>query len=160
VLFQRLTTYRKSGRLFILRDMEMFQQLAKSNVDSSLDGTLPFVLLPMSKTAAAKIAWLSLAFLIAVPLVVMYNPTANRDNDLVLGYALLALTFPTGFVVAALYAVVGYVLGTLFSAQLPVGRLAMILDCVVFLTAGYLQWFVVVPAIWTILRKKQPRTGS
>jgi hypothetical protein len=114
----------------------------------------------MSKTGAARIAWLSLAVLIAVPLVVTYNPTTNRDNDIVLGYALLAPTFPTGLVVAALYALVGYFLEALFSAQLPVGRLAMIVDCAVFLSAGYLQWFVVVPAIWTIFRKKQLRTGS
>jgi hypothetical protein len=114
----------------------------------------------MSKTAAAKIAWLSLAVLIAVPLVFMYNPTSNRDNDIVLGYALLALTFPTGLVVAALYALVGYTLEVLFSAPLPVGRFAMIVDCVVFLTAGYLQWFVVFPSIWTALRKKTTTTDS
>ena len=68
----------------------------------------------MSKTGAVKIAWLSLAVLIAIPLVVTHNPTANRDNDIVLLYALLALTFPTGFVVTALYALVGYTLEVLF----------------------------------------------
>jgi hypothetical protein len=112
------------------------------------------MLLPMSKTVAVEIAWLLLAVLIAVPLVVTYNPTANRDNDIVLLYALLALTFPTGLVVAALSALVGYTLEVRFAAHLPVGRLAMIVDCVVFLTAGYLQWFVVFPSIWTALKKK------
>jgi hypothetical protein len=112
------------------------------------------MLLPISKTVAVEIAWLLLAVLIAVPLVVTYNPTANRDNDIVLLYALLALTFPTGLVVAALSALVGYTLEVRFAAHLPVGRLAMIVDCVVFLTAGYLQWFVVFPSIWTALKKK------
>ena len=112
------------------------------------------MLLPMSKTVAVEIASLLLAVLIAVPLVVTYNPTANRDNDIVLLYALLALTFPTGLVVAALYALVGYTLEVRFAAHLPVGRLAMMVGCVVFLTAGYLQWFVVFPSIWTALKKK------
>jgi hypothetical protein len=133
--------------------MAIFQQLAISNVDYPLDESLRFMLSPMSKTVALEIAWLLLAVLIAVPLVVTYNPTANRDNDMLL-YALLALTFPTGFVVAALYALVGYTLEVRFAAHLPVGRLAMIVDCVVFLTAGYLQWFVVFPCIWTALKKK------
>lgn len=114
----------------------------------------------MPKTGAVKIAWLSLAVLIAIPLVVTYNPTANRDNDIVLLYALLALTFPTGLVVAALYALVGYTLEVLFSVPLPVGRFALIVDCVVFLIAGYLQWFVVFPSIWTALRKKTTPTDS
>jgi hypothetical protein len=122
--------------------------------------SLPFWLSLMSKTGAVKIAWLSLAVLIAVPLVVTYNPTSNRDNDIVLGYGLLALTFPSGLVVAALYASVGYTLEVLFSAQLPVGRLAMIVDCAVFLSAGYLQWFVVIPSIWAALKRKQLRRNS
>ena len=50
----------------------------------------------MSKMGAIKIAWLSVALLIVVPLVVTYNPTAHRDNDVVLVYVLLALTFPSG----------------------------------------------------------------
>jgi hypothetical protein len=108
----------------------------------------------MSKTGSIKLAWLVLAVLITVPLVVTYNPTSNRDNDIVLVYALLALTFPIGIAVAALHGLVGYILEVLFSAQLPAGRLEMILDCVVFLTAGYLQWFVAIPAIWKMLKKK------
>lgn len=109
----------------------------------------------MSRTGAVTIAWLSLALLIAVPLVVTYNPTSNRDNDIVLLYALLTLTFPSGFVVVALYSLMGYILEHLSSAPLPVGRLPMIVDCVVFLTAGYLQWFVFLPAIWTALKRKR-----
>jgi hypothetical protein len=109
----------------------------------------------MSRTGAVKIAWLSLALLIAVPLVVTYNPTSNRDNDIVLAYTLLTLTFPSGFVVVALYTLMGYILERLLSAQLPVGRLPMIVDCVVFLTAGYLQWFVCLPAIRTALKRKR-----
>jgi len=102
----------------------------------------------------------SLAVLIAVPLVVTYNPTSNRDNDIVLGYALLTLTFPSGLAVAMLYALVGYLLERVFSLPLPIGRLPMILDCIVFLTAGYVQWFVILPAVWTALKRKQLRGSS
>ena len=108
----------------------------------------------MSKKARLKLAWFGLAVLITVPLVVTYNPISNRDNDIVLIYALLAFTFPIGIAVAALIALVGYLLEVSFSAQLPAGRLEMILDCVVFLAAGYLQWFVALPAIWKMLKRE------
>jgi hypothetical protein len=114
----------------------------------------------MSRTGAVKIAWLSLAVLMAVPLVVTYNPTANRDNDIVLAYVLLTLTFPTGFVVAAFYSLLGYVLWRLFSLQLPAGRLPMIVDSFVFLSAGYVQWFVILPTVWKALKRKRLRTDS
>ena len=111
---------------------------------------MPYV--PMSTTGAVKLGWFSLALLIAIPLVVTYNPTSNRDNDVVLAYALLTLSFPSGFAVSMLYALIGYILEHLFSAELPVGRLPMVVDCVVFLSAGYLQWFVLLPAIWAVLK--------
>ena len=107
----------------------------------------------MSKIGVIKLAWLVLALLITVPLVVTYNTTTNRDNDILLVYALLTLTFPSGFVVSALYAVMGYTLERLFSTELPVGHFAMIVHTVVFLSAGYLQWFVILPAIWRFLRR-------
>jgi hypothetical protein len=107
----------------------------------------------MSKLGVIKLAWLVLALLITVPLVVTYNPTTNRDNDILLVYALLTLTFPSGFAVAALYGVIGYTLERLFSTELPVGRLAMIVDTVVFLSAGYLQWFVILPAVGRFLKR-------
>ena len=59
-----------------------------------------------------------------------------------------------------LYALVGYLLQRLFSLQLPIGRLPMILDCIVFLTAGYVQWLVILPAVWTALKRKQLRGSS
>ena len=68
-------------------------------------------------------------------------------TDIVLVCALLTLSFPSGFAVGMLYAFIGYILEHLFSAELPVGRLPLVVDCVVFLTAGYLQWFVFLPRI-------------
>jgi hypothetical protein len=114
----------------------------------------------MSRTGAVKIAWLALALLTTIPLVVTYNPTSARDNDIVLAYALLTLSFPSGFAVVTFYALIGYILELLFSAELPVGRLPMIVDCAVFLSAGYVQWFVILPAIWAALKRKQLRTGA
>ena len=88
----------------------------------------------MSKKGLIKVGWLFLAVLVTVPLVVTYNPTSNRDNDIMLVYALLALTFPIGIAIAALHALVGYILEVVFSAQLPGTprddpRLCCFLDC-------------------------------
>ncbi len=102
----------------------------------------------MSKLAYIKLGWLFIFLLVTIPLVVTYNSTTHRDNDIVLGYAQIALTFPTGPLV------LGYLaeaLDLLFSIQLPAGRLGMTLFSVGFLTVGYLQWFVVLPALWRLL---------
>ena len=110
----------------------------------------------MSKTGAVKIAWLSVWLVLTVSLVATYNSTTNRDNYLVLDVALLALTFPIGFSVVGLYVLVGVLLEKLFSRELPAGRVGMSVDSLVFLTAGYLQWFVFVPR----LLRKSGQTSS
>ena len=75
----------------------------------------------MSNRARLKLAWFGLAVLITGPLVVTYNPTSNRDNGIVLIYALLAFTFPIGIAVAALIAFVGYILEVSFSCSVAHG---------------------------------------
>jgi uncharacterized membrane protein len=61
--------------------------------------------------------------------------------------------------VATFYALIGYVLERAFSAQVPVVALPMVVDCIVFLGAGYLQWFVILPATWAALNAKQLRSN-
>lgn len=104
----------------------------------------------MSKLAYIKVGWLFLFLLVTIPFVVTYNSDTHRDNDIVLGYAQIALTFPSGILVLGFLV---QALDLLFPIRLPAGRLGMILDSIAFLSVGYLQWFVAFPALWRLLKK-------
>lgn len=99
----------------------------------------------------SRIAWLTISLLITTVLIATYNTTTHRDNDIVLGYLLIVLTFPTG---SALLACGGFLLNLFSNAAIPGGRLGMLLTSAVFLSAGYLQWFTVLPALWRFAKKR------
>ncbi len=98
----------------------------------------------------SKTAWLTVSLLITTALIVTYNTTTHRDNDIVLGYLLIVLTFPSG---SALLACGGFLLSLFSNGALPGGRLGMLLTSAVLLPAGYLQWFIVLPALWRLAKR-------
>jgi len=67
-----------------------------------------------------KIAWLTVFVLNTTALIITYNTTTNRDNDIVLGYLLIVLTFPAGL---ALLACGGFLLDVFSIAAVPGARL-------------------------------------
>jgi hypothetical protein len=99
----------------------------------------------------SKIAWLTISLLITAVLTATYNTTTQRDNDIVLGYLLIVLTFPTG---SALLACGGFLLNLFSIAAIPGGRLGMLLTSAALLSAGYLQWFILLPALWRLAKKR------
>jgi hypothetical protein len=104
----------------------------------------------MKALRIAKIAWLSVFILASTVLIVTYNPTTNRDNDIVLAYLLIVLTFPAGLAVLAC----GRLLLDFSSVEsIPVGRFGMCVTSALFLCVGYCWWCALLPALWTVSRK-------
>lgn len=99
---------------------------------------------------AAKLGWLILAVGILMFTLYLYDGTpATRDAELILVYSMLALAFPASQVVTLTLAAIGYVAeasGKSFS--IPTTYLTIIVEWVVFLCAGYFQWFVLLPWLW------------
>ena len=97
-----------------------------------------------------RIGWLLLCIGLVALFSVTYNETSHRDNDIVLGYFLIALAFPASLLSIWL---VGWVIelpyllfGT--NISIPGGWMGMLLTSPLIIVAGYLQWFVLVPRLW------------
>ena len=107
---------------------------------------------------ALKWLWVLGAFLALLASLLAYDGKPNSDADLLLGYAMLTLSFPLGLVLAAAlsllgqiaYAITGYVFTTSYAS--------IAVTWLLFFIAGYLQWFVLLPWLWR--KWKAKRTGS
>ena len=71
-----------------------------------------------------------------------------RDTDIVVVYAMLLLSFPAGFVVAALFAGVGYLLHETLGIIVPGGLGNNVVTIIAFAAVGYVQWFIAVPLLY------------
>src|SRR4051812_29622854 len=95
-----------------------------------------------------KLAWVLVAFAVLVSSLLLFEGKPNSDADILLGYAMLALSFPLGVALAAglsllarlLFETTGYVFTTSY-ASMSVAWLALFV-------VGYLQWFVFLPWLW------------
>lgn len=92
--------------------------------------------------------WTLGAVMALIASLIIYDGKPNSDADLVLGYAMLALSFPLGFVISVAanllgqiaYATAGYVFTTNY--------VSIIVTWFIFFIAGYVQWFVLLPWLW------------
>ena len=71
-----------------------------------------------------------------------------RDTDIVVAYAMLFLSFPGGYVVAALFGAVGYVLYEGLGVIVPGGLVNNVVAIVAFAVVGYAQWFIAGPWLY------------
>ena len=67
------------------------------------------------------------------------------DVDIVFAYLMLALTFPVGFLIAAMLSLAFAAIENLFGLTVPGGFTSNAATWVLFVVAGYLQWFVAIP---------------
>mgnify|MGYP001792214497 FL=1 len=93
--------------------------------------------------ARLKVVWIAICVLTLTMCVLPYNATTNRDNDIVLYLVMIALAFPSAYLVVLLYSG----LQALHVPPLPLGRIEMLVLWVGFFIVGYVQWFVLTPWI-------------
>lgn len=95
-----------------------------------------------------KWAWVLVAFAVLAGSLLLYDGKPNSDADVLLGYAMLALSFPLGSVLAAGFGFLARFLfetaGHIFTASYA----SMFAAWLALFIAGYLQWFVFVPKLW------------
>lgn len=94
-----------------------------------------------------KAAWTALALVLLILAMSMY--ASNKDIDLVLAYAMLALSFPMGWLGTPILAHFGNHISDPYIGMLAVWA--------VFFGCGYLQWFVVLPHSWKWLKLRSKR---
>ena len=75
-------------------------------------------------------------------LALAYANRQNPDTDIFFIYAMLALTFPSGLTVAALFAVLGA-----YGIAVPGGFVGSLILWPLLVFVGYIQWFALVPRL-------------
>lgn len=109
----------------------------------------------MRRITMLKAIWLFLACLVLGVTLFNFEKSSNPDIAQFLFYAMLVLSFPLGFLVAALlsYLVIG--LHSAFGLTLESDYLSITLLWAIFVIVGYLQWFVLIPFIRERLRERK-----
>jgi hypothetical protein len=92
-----------------------------------------------------------LAACVAV-LVFAFDARDIHDTDIAFAYLMLFLTFPIGYVFAALAGVVFYALNSMFGIVVPGGFVLNLVSWVFLVVIGYFQWFIAVPWLYRKLR--------
>jgi hypothetical protein len=109
---------------------------------------------------ALRIGWLLLCIGLVALFACTYNETSFRDNDIVLGYLLIALAFPASLLSIWVIGWITELPHLLFGANfsIPGGWVGMLLTSPMIIVAGYLQWFVLVPNLWHLTRMQTPKS--
>lgn len=81
-----------------------------------------------------------------------------HDTDIAFAYFMLFLTFPLGVGVAAVAGFTFQMLFDLFGVVVPGGFVPNLLSWFVLVSAGYFQWFIAVPWLWSKLRQSSNPT--
>lgn len=92
----------------------------------------------------SRICWVTLSVVVILftgYLATLDHPDARRDAGIVFVIAMTVLTFPLGFVVMVL----GPALSRLLPETSP--QLQFLLSWALFMAAGYIQWWQIVPAL-------------
>jgi hypothetical protein len=91
---------------------------------------------------ALLFAWIGLCLVV---LALVLSTGRNPEEGIFFAYAMLALTFPIGFVAAYLEGVGNLLLERFFGYVVPYDPIANFATWVLFVAFGYLQWFVLLP---------------
>jgi uncharacterized membrane protein YedE/YeeE len=104
--------------------------------------------------------WVSLALVCLILALILFHDfpiNEGRPNDgveSVLGYFMLVLCFPSGWISLALIKLVQTIASATTGKVIPTSYAWLTVEWLVFLVTGYVQWFVLLP--W-LLRKWQTR---
>jgi len=106
----------------------------------------------VTKFATARVLWVTVAVILLGWAELAFDGTVNWDGEEVLLYVGLALGFPSAILGAALLAGLYEAIHSVTGTTIVTSRLEMAFAWAVLVACGYLQWFVIVPAIARRLR--------
>jgi hypothetical protein len=104
--------------------------------------------------------WMLGALLPLIASLIAYDGKPNSDADLLLAYAMLALSFPLGLVIAAAASLLGQIAYTMAGYVFTTSYASIIVTWLVFLAAGYVQWFLLLPWLWRKWKARQARSAA
>lgn len=109
----------------------------------------------LTLTLVVKVSWLLLAFGVLFLTLHLYDGTpATNDAELILLYGMLTLSFPASQIVPLILSAIGYLMRVSGNnLSIPFNHLILVVEWLVFLCLGYLQWFAFFPWLWHKLHR-------
>lgn len=101
----------------------------------------------MTIAIALKTIWILLNVSVLAVMLVNHSKQ-DWEAQILMAYALLALSFPLGLVFQLFINVVGLLLIHYFGAAFPDSYVVLVLTWLGFFLIGYLQWFKLVPLLF------------
>jgi hypothetical protein len=102
-----------------------------------------------------RVLYLGLTILVLIVSLMNLDGQAGEGTGAFLAYSMLIVSFPIGFIIYAVLAVVLYLIHDFSGAYLPFGVVYVLLFWSVMFVTGYLQWFALLPILkrWRSKRK-------
>ena len=94
-----------------------------------------------------RTGWLMLAGLVLIVVVGGYDGTPNSDVELSLIGSMMVLSFPSAWLVGAVFSLTYMLLGSCCDVVIKTSYLVLILEWLALSAVGYWQWFVLIPSI-------------
>jgi hypothetical protein len=104
--------------------------------------------------------WLSLAIIVLGYCQYIFDGLPNSDAGYVLVVAMFTLSFPASFLAGALLVGSAVIYEKLFHVSLATSRAEMLYTWCLFVVAGYLQWFYVVPLAYALFRRRRANSSG
>jgi hypothetical protein len=106
-----------------------------------------------------RVAWLAICLSFLIKSQRAYRGGSDWKTEEYLAFEMMVLTFPASYLVAGLLILTGGILGLVGLRLPPPSKAGMTVDWLIFVLAGYLQWFLIVPILWrktrgTVVKEK------
>jgi hypothetical protein len=102
-----------------------------------------------------RTGWLMLAGLVLVVVIGGYDGTPNSDVELFLIGSMMVLSFPSAWLVGAVFSLTYMLLGSCCDIVIKTSYLVLILEWLALFAVGYWQWFVLIP--WAVRKWRARR---
>lgn len=109
-----------------------------------------------------KIIWILISFVVLFISLFLYKPGAGSDISIFLIYCMLALSFPSGILVAGCFVLIIFlqeIIKIYFLDSITSNHVGLFIIWFSFFIFGYFQWFVMLPWLWSLRLAKRNATS-
>jgi hypothetical protein len=103
---------------------------------------------------AVRLTWLVICVMVLINSYSAYKGSSDWKTEEFLGFQMMILSFPASYLVAGGLFLGGAGLGLIGFALPPSSKAEMTVGWLFFVVAGYAQWFLLVPTLFSSWRKK------
>lgn len=104
--------------------------------------------------------WIVICFIVLFVSFYYFSPEPKNDIGIFLIWSMLVLAFPMGFVVAAVFSLIAFMLADMAGITWGSSYLFIFIVWFGFFAAGYLQWFVLVPKLVLWIKSKSEKRAT